>query len=285
METKRKGAQKSGFHHLLVVGWLEKVNEFAQQRLTETLLQFCTKWLSRLGHYGLMSAAALGFLLAAVYAIRFNTFTPFLLGLVWVLLVFVVQYTAVKFADAGATLIDSNPTSLSSKAFLDCLAFLSMIGGIVVLVVMTIQAIQSNAIYPFLIGLGIFVLLELLALLAYHPALVTVSVVRETTAGQEAIGIVTFFLKGLLKLVPIFFGVGVLIATVLLLIDFFKIFGEEYQAAMAWSGANVKAGQILYAGLLPFLSYIVFVLLYLVVDLIQAILSIPGKLDRLNKNK
>ena len=36
-------------------------------------------------------------------------------------------------------------------------------------------------------------------------------------------------------------------------------------------------------GLLPFLSYIFFVLFYLAIDVIRAILAVPGKLDEVIK--
>jgi hypothetical protein len=282
----KKGKAKGnggGSGHLFMVRILEKLVEFFRGLLTVDLLGFCIKWASKLGHFGLIVAAVLGFLFAIIFAIRVNSFYAFLFGIAWIVIVFVVQYTAHKFSHAGDTLIDNNPSSLSSKAFLDCFGFLALIGGVVALILHIIQAIQAESFYPFLVGLVVFVFLEFLALISFNPGTANVDIAEDTSAGQEALGIITFFLKALLRLVPIFFGVGVVAFTVMLLIDFFGVFGNELRVALAWERGNYTATMILYFGLLPFLSYIFFVLYYLAVDVIRAILAIPAKLDNLKK--
>lgn len=279
--TKKK--KEEGFGHLFMVKILEKLVDFFKGLLAVNLLDFCIKWASKLGHFALIVAAGLGFLFAIILAIRANDFFVFLYGIAWIILVFVVQYTAHKFSDAGEGLIKNNPTFLASKAFLDCFGFLALIGGVVVLIIHIIQAIQVGDIMPFLMGLGFFVFLEFLALISFNPQTATVEITKENSAGQEALGIITFFLKGLLKLIPIIFGVGLIVATVMLFIDFIGVFGDGY--AFAWQRGNWTATQILTFGLLPFISYILFVLYYLVIDIIRAILSVPDKLDELKKSK
>ena len=60
---------------------------------------------------------------------------------------------------------------------------------------------------------------EFLAMVTFHPDSISMAIVKETTAGQEALGIITYALKALMRLVPIVFGVGVLIFTIFILID------------------------------------------------------------------
>ncbi len=265
--------------HFFAVNLLEKLVEVFRGILTSNFLEFCIKWITRIGHIGIIVAAALGFLFALIFAIRANSFIAFLYGIIFVLLLFVLQYTAKKFLNAGETLIENNPTQLASQAFLDCFAFLALIGGVVVLILNIIKAIRLESIGVFFWGLGMFVLLEFLALVAFNPKEVNIKIVKTNSAGQEALGIITFFIKAFMRLVPIFFGVLIVVWTIMLFIAFIKLFGSSPD--YAWYSGSLHAIQILYAALLPFIAYIFFALFYLCVDVIKAILSIPEKLDKL----
>jgi len=268
-----KDAKQGAPAHLIMVNLLEKIVAFFRTKLTVGLLDFTVTWMYKIGHFALLVAAGLGFLLTMVYAIKFDSFNVFLTGIAWVILVFVVQYTAHRFSDAGEGLIRDNPTTLSSRSFLDCFGFLTLIGGVVVVIMSLVTAIRVDSFEPFLYGVGAFLFLEFMALISFNPSTVSVEVTKGTSAGQEAIGLITFFLKGLMRLIPIFFGVGVVIGTVLLFVSFIKLFGD--MANYAFQMANGNAVYILFSGLLPFVSYIVFVLYYLLIDMIRAILTIP----------
>jgi len=283
MEKKAKAKKIKGISHLFGVKLVEKFIEFTRGIFTEKILEFTLKWALILGHFALIVAAILGLLFAIIYAIRVNDFYAFLYGIAWVILVFVVQYIAHKFSDAGENLIKNNSTRLSSKAFLDCVAFIFMIAGLVIFIVSIINLIKTGELRVFLTGLGMAVFCEFIAMVSYNYKTITMDVVKETTAGQEAIGIITFFMKAILKLVPLFFGVGLVLGTVFLFINSFGLFGNQIKTASAWISGNITAEQILLAGLLPFIGYIVFVLYYLVIDIITAILSLPGKIDKLKK--
>lgn len=279
MAQAKKSGGKALTFHLFAVNLLEKLVEVFKGILTSSFFAFCVKWVTRIGHLAIIVAAGLGFLCALIFAIRADSFIGFLYGIVWVLLIFVAQYTANKFLDAGETLIQNNPTQLSSKAFLDCVGFLSMIGGVVALIIHIIRLIQGETFRDFLIGLGIFIFLEFLALLAFNHDEITIKVVKGNSAGQEALGIVTFFIKSYMKLIPIFFGVLIVVGTILLFIGLIGLFGDNPSMENIFEAAAIT----LIAALLPFIAYIAFALFYLCIDVIKAILSIPGKLDTLGK--
>lgn len=282
--TSPKEKKRKDFDHLFGFRILERFVDFIREKLTEKVLDFSTEWILKFGHYGMIAAAGLGFIFALIVAIRLDSFSVFLYGLAWIILVFVVQYTAVRFSTAGIKLVENNPAALSSKAFLDCFGFLSFIGGLIVLIVSIIWTIRGAGLSNLFIGLGIFVLLEFLALVAFHPETTSTKIVKETSAGQEALGIIVFYLKGVMRLIPIIFGVGILVATVLLFIDFIGVFGDRFKVESAWANGIDQAWQILLIGLLPFLSYLFFLLYYLVVDVIRSILAVPSKLDELKKS-
>lgn len=281
MEKEKKSAEAGFTFHLFAVNLLEKLVEAFRGIMTSRLLDFCTRWLSRIGHIAIIVAAALGFLFSLIVAIKANSFQAFLLGIAWVLLIFVVQYTANRFLNAGEALIKNNPTQLSSQAFLDCFGFLALVGGMVILILHIVTAIRAGSLEIFLLGLGAFAVLEFLALVAFNAGEVNIRIVKGNSAGQEAIGIITFFIKAVMRLVPIFFGILLVIYTIMLFIAGLRIFGSA--AGFAWLHCQYIAKDILSAALIPFLSYIAFALFYLGIDVIKAILSIPEKLDKLEK--
>jgi hypothetical protein len=277
--AQQKSSNNGITFHLFAVNLLEKLVGFFKGLMTSKLLAFCIKWLSLIGHIGLIVAAAIGFIFSLIFAIRANDFAAFGTGLIWVVLVFVIQYTAHKFSSAGEDLIKNNPTQLASQTFLDCFGFLVLIGGVVVFVMSLIDLIKGYGLISFLIGFGIFIFLEFVAMVAFNPQDIAVKMVQDNSAGQEAIGVITFFIKTLMKLVPILFGAAIAIGTVMLFIEGTRLFGDG--AGFAWVRMNdFIAPNIIYAALLPFLSYLFFVLCYLSIDIIRAILSIPGKLDK-----
>lgn len=269
--------------HLFGVRILEKIYTWLAGLLNEKVLDFSITWAGRIGHWALVAAAGLGFLFSLIFAIRVNKFDSFLFGIGWFLLVFVIQFTAQRFLGAGETLIRNNPSRLASRAFLECVAFLAAIFGVVVLISSIITAVRVGSLLPFLSGLGGFVFLEFLAMVTFHPQTITMEVVEETSAGQEALGIVTYALKAVMRLVPIVFGLGVLIFTIYIFIDGIGLFGNEMRTVSAWMKIQIHAPQVIVFAILPFLSYILFALFYLIVDIFRAILVLPEKLDKLSK--
>jgi hypothetical protein len=276
-KAKPKTTRGGGEFYLFGVRLLEKFIEFIKGVLTADVLNFSVKWLTKIGHIGLLAAAALGFLFGIIAAIRApaNGGTLFMYVIVFVIAVFVLQYTAYRFLPTGDSLIANNPTRLASKAFLDCVGFLAMLAGIVVLFFQIYVAIKLPSLTAFLTGLGVFIFLEFVALIAFNAETASMEIVEEASAGQEAIGIITFFMKTLLRLVPIAFGIGIAVFTVVMFIDSFGLFSDA-KFVMAVSTGMRDATQILTFALLPFLAYIVFVLFFLLVDVIRSILAIPS---------
>jgi len=277
MAQAKKSEGKELTFHLFAVNLLEKIVGFFRGLLTTSFFEFCVKWVTRFGHFAIIVAAGLGFISSLILAVKNNSFIAFVFGIVWVLVIFVAQYTAIKFLDAGETLIQNNPTQMSSKAFLDCIGVLSMFGGVAMLIMRLVNWVNFQ---DFLIhGLGMFIFLEFLALLAFNHDVITIKVVKGNSAGQEAIGIVTFFIKSFMKLIPIFFGVLIVVGAILMLIALISLFGKYPSMEKMVEPATL----VLIAALLPFIAYIFFALFYLCIDVIRSILSIPEKLDKLAK--
>ncbi|MCP4220781.1 MAG: hypothetical protein GY765_39500 [bacterium] len=265
-----------GNGHLFVVNLLEKLIVWCKGLMTANLLNFCIKWLSIIGHYAIFAAAGLGTLFSLIYAIKENDFRGFLMGVAGVLLLFVIQYTAHKFSSAGEKQIANNPSHMSSKIFLDCVGFLALIGGVALFIFSFVELIKGMPFIFFLKGVGVCVFMEFVALVAFNFKVVAVGIVEDNSAGQEAIGILSFFIKTVVKLIPILFGALLVLGTVMLVVEGVKLFGKD--AKVAWDIIYDDVGpQILGAALLPFVGYLFFVLAYLVIDIIRAILSLLDK--------
>jgi hypothetical protein len=190
-----------------------------------------------------------------------------------------VQYTAASFSTAGETLVKSSPSQLSSLAFLNCFALLTFVTGWIVLFTLAFQAIKTEQLLLLWTGLGIFLLCEYLACISMNPGLVNLTINPRLAAGEEAVGILAFLLKALLRLVPIAFGAGVAIGTVSMAFQYINFLAKNLYPPTALALAQVSANWILEAGLLPFAGFVGFAVLYLVINLIRSVLLIPGKLD------
>lgn len=275
-KAKPKAKPQGGEFCLFAVRLLEKFIEFIKGLLTADLLNFSIKWLTKIGHISIIVAAALVFIFGIIAAIRAQAGggSLFLNVVIFIIAIFVLQYTAHRFLPTGDKLIANNPTRLASKAFLDCFGFLAMLAGLVIFFFYIYMAIKLPSLTYFLMGLGAFVFLEFLALIAFNAETVSMEIVKEASAGQEAIGIITFFMKALLRLVPIAFGIGIAVYTVLIFIHSFGLFSDA-KFGFAVRSAMLDGSQILIFTLLPFLAYIVFVLYFLIIDVIRSILAIP----------
>ena len=118
-----------------------------------------------------------------------------------------------------------------------------------------------------------------------NPSLVHVEVEEGASTGDEAIGVLSFPMKAIVKTVPLAFGVGAITGAVLLVIAIVEAFGEpemvmdQFRGSMRVldpTGEGMRA--TVAAGLLPLAAYLAFLGYYLAIELIRAILAIPQKL-------
>lgn len=229
-----------------------------------------SQWFARLGHIGLVFAGMVGVAFTITAAIQAESFSVLIYGLCAIVLLAVVQYVAEKFLGAIDGLINSTPGYLQSPAFMRCMAVISEAFSVVVLINAIIIALQSEEIRFFWMGLGLSITLETVAFIALHPVLTSTNVVRDAPAGEEAIAIASFFVKLLLRLLPICFGIGVVIGTVLLAINTIGMI-----AGKAVFPDGFRAIRIIFAvGLLPIVAYVIYALFCLLVELLRAVLSV-----------
>lgn len=261
---------------VFVVRQVDAIKDLAKAKLTDSVFDSMAKWLARWGQYALFLAMAAGLLIGLVLTFRVGVDWLFY-GLGWVFIMLVAQYIAVKFLDSGKILIKSSPSKLSSQAFLDSVAVICLLGGAVALVVYVIQGIANGDMNAVWTGVGAFALLEFLAIIAMHPAMINITLESDANAGEEAIGVVGFFIKAFVKMAPIFFGVGAIIGAVDLCLNFIYTCGANSGVMKALVALPTSAKYILYAASIPLVTYLVFITTYLAIDVVRALLSLQDK--------
>jgi hypothetical protein len=283
----------SGFARNTLLGdFVGRVLGFVGDRLNPQLVQRSLALAKRWGHYAVLAGGALTIAYAIFAAIRGNSFSVFATGLGLVVALAVAQYAAMRFLDAADALIASTPSRVVSSAFLECaglmlvlLAVSSVLGG-------AYAAIASRNLFPLLPALLSGVIFTALGALALHPGMVN-NHPGTGTAGEEAIGLLSFAAKAVLKVAPLYFALFAATGALAVLWSFFATDGAFTNAALivlAWlpipfplAGGQIGSALIVFACLVPMFAYAGFLLQHLAIDLLRAVLSLPGKLDALRR--
>ncbi len=245
--------------------------------LSPSLVQSSCAILARLGMWAVLLFAAITLVTSIVIAAESDSFSAMLSGLLSAVIVLGLLYTAGKFCNAGQRIIEGTETQLSSRAFLDSIALLSIalavgsvIGGINI-------SSDMDSLYPLGIGMGLAAWWFFLAAVAFNPHLANCTVRSGASAGQECIGILAFLIKAKLRLVPIVFGVAAITGTVLYIIAFIRyIAADEFDRFPIFNELLAINGFINSAAALPLVVYLGSLVLLLLIDVIRAILRIPG---------
>jgi len=274
-----------------------------------------TKIFVTCGHYCLYLAMLASLGVTLTLAVKTGLLDPLLHGAVWLLALAVLQYAAGRFCVALDRLSRTTPGNVSTSVFLDSFALLNVVAGLAILLGSAVLAVRSDAYSLILAGLVLFIVCEYLAVVSLNPQTLGISVVSEAPAGEEAIGVLSFLLKAVLRLAPVAFGAGVLCGTLWLLSACYLLLmpPEGRDAVLALLGperlAGLEAGVdpaatpkmleiwpaqvaastatrwILGFAALPFLAYVFFLLFHLFLDVIRAVLSIPGRRDTMAESQ
>jgi GYF domain 2 len=242
------------------------------------------------GQILVLSGAALALIYGVVYAIKYNSFDIFLYGLASIFVLAVLQFVAKRLLDACASILKTSPTRVASVAVLECFGLLLLLAGLGALASGIITAIQLETLMPLLPALVAFTVLTASGGIALHPSLANVEE-APATAGEEAIGLFSFFAKSGLLLQPLLFGVYAAAGALVILLS---IFGQDTAFAaslVAFAPFDISAGSggplgviiIAASCLFPLVGYLSFLAYYLLIDVLRAILSIPQKLDQLRR--
>jgi hypothetical protein len=251
---------------------LEKLLAWARKVFPQAKFEALSGWFVKYGHAGVAAAVLLCLVFGVVAAIKLAGWIFLAQGIGLAAMLVILQFTAEKFLHAGDTLIKASPSRLGSEAFLDCLALLAELAGILGFLSFFAQARNTDQWSLLWVGIGVWALADAVACIALHPAMTNVAVDPQVSAGEEAIGILSFLVKLVVRVVPIAFGVGAVIGAVGLL---FGIGSVLRGGGLLGAHASVKLVAV--CACLPFASYVLFAFYHLAIDLMRAILSLPDR--------
>ena len=236
------------------------------------------------GIHAVYGAAALLLLAGVLLAIRMNAFAPIPIGIAAVAGLLVLQYTAYRLLATLDLAITANKSFLSSSAIPDCLValvgvgtLLATLGGLWTAVRLADGRVAFLSLATLLAGAYTIVV-------AAHRERLGVILNAECRAAEEAIGVLTFFIKLFLRFVPVAFAITVVVATLAVGSLLWKVLRTDVEnLPFLETQAMVAASSLLGGVAIPLAGYCVLLFYYLMLDVLSAILSLPAKIDALTQ--
>jgi len=258
--------------------WVESLLAAIARHTGRPFVEAASVLFTEVGHWGLY-AAMLGSLgLGIACAMRLHDYVPLMAQVVVLPALGIVQYVARRLLAACRRLAHTGGAKIGSPALLETCAVVAMLVGIVMLVGMTVLAVQARAVWLALPGLTAFIVLEYLAIVALNPETLDLSVDPEAALAEEAIGVLSFVVMTLAHLAPVLWGVGVVWAAVATILAAVAVFS---QVTPLWPLYAPQATVILLLILAPLWVYVKLFAYQLLVTLLRAVLAIPERLDRI----
>jgi len=246
--------------------------------LSDAVIRRLDALLLLVGGFGAYALIALAAITTLVIGIRLGSATLIIAAIVAVPVGLVLQYLSTKMLGSVDRLLNATRTEMTSAGFLEVVAVVLIILAIVAPILGIVDAIERTSLIPLATSVAAAVLALYGAAVALNPVLVNVHISGAATIGLEAVGIVTFLLKTFYRFTPVAFGVFVVYVSILFLELLIISFGSGY------AGAGLVLTAVLWnaalALLWPFVAYIVFVTVYLAVDLVRSILLVGRVADQ-----
>jgi hypothetical protein len=190
----------------------------------------------------------------------------------WVICIVLLYYIGSKLQSTCQSTINNNRFSIASQELIDTLITVNCVCAIIFFIAGFYFSIKTSDFNPLIFGaIGSLVTIYFVWILL-HPHLVTTYVESSTSAGLDAIALLSLGNKMFLRTNKLFFGLLPSIATFLLLNNLFKVFGDSSE--ILDGGIQGAVGFILIAvGLLsPLIAYAYFIFTYLILDVMRSIL-------------
>jgi len=236
-----------------------------------------------IGRYATYLAIVLNVIIGVVFGVRVGSKLS-LLGIGFAAIALVLQYSAIKSCSALKQLLQTTSLRMSSTAFLDSMALMMFVGGVVGLGGAVWMWQQLDQILYLITGIAIFLAVEQLGILLLHPGAFGITISRQASVGENAISIVSFFMMLPLRFVPTIFGLGTalsLIGTILALWLVATASSQGSELSTSYNLAYSSGYSTLCCAAVPLIAYVYFLFAYLLVDLIHSILILPDKIQKL----
>ncbi|NQT94098.1 MAG: hypothetical protein HQ559_15155 [Lentisphaerae bacterium] len=270
----RDTVKATTFRPAMGVESLQSLLEWCRNTFPAETFSSLGRFMVRAGHIALLVSLLLSLVFGVAAALKLSNWVYLLFGFGVALVLWVLQFTADRFLNAGDGLLADSPTKLRSTAFLDCACLLAEAAGILVFILSAMLAQGTQQWGLLLIGLAGWGLADAVAYVSMHPVLLNIDTSEDVSAAEEAIGILSFFAKAAVRIVPIAYGVGAVLGAVGLLVGIMSVISD---GLVPTAMASIQL--IGFCSLLPLLSYVLFAFYRLAVDLMKAVLGCRPSAD------
>jgi len=200
-------------------------------------------------------------------------------------LMVVSQYVLAKIRSASLRIISTSHSSISSRNLLDCVAVLLLLSAVAWLVAAIVAATKTPEVSSILTvvaeGLLGMVVLVLIASLALNPEALNVSVRPHGSAAGEALGLVSFVTKLVIRALPLWIGGMIAISAVKFIPALLRAIEIESGSPLVkFSGKTCV--EMTSLTLQYLLAYVVCLFYHLFVDTVRAVFKIR---DHTRKDK
>jgi hypothetical protein len=226
----------------------------------------------------LVIAEALVLLISIVAAIKCKEWVYPFYGVVLMGLLLGLQYAASRFLEITNAYIAGWRTRIGIAPLPAALAWTMVSVGLLLVLGGIVQAVRADYWEAFWKALGACAALDLMAWALIHPGIANVGVEEQVRGPAEALDVVAFLLKVILRIVPMVFGFGILAGVIWLVTGMVQVI--RMADVSSATGAYVFVAG---TALLPLVSLLVALPVRMHLGAIEAVLGIPGKLDALRK--
>jgi len=268
---------------LLPSALISSLVNFLRSMLSGSLFLSRSNNAETIGHLLLMFSIPLIGIAGLVLAIKTDSISLFLVNIGWIVALCIAQYTSWRSLSASRRLLSRTPTTIQNTFILDIAGVIFAILGCAALVMSIVFAVQSNNYSQILSGICVFAIFELSASLAFSPSSCNVNI-GPTSSGEEAIGLLSFFLKILLLLGPFVYFVASLGGCVLATGALYNLTINADEGLMQGIIYLESAKAIFVAGgFYPVVFYLIFLIYYLFIDVFRSILQIGNDVRKISE--
>ena len=232
-----------------------------------------------IGHLGILVVMSLLLVLGIITTIKSDSISVLIGTLVSLVILALAQYVAYRFLKASRGLLESTRSTINGKVLLDVIALILCIAAVGLFALGCFYAIKLSMFSMVIYGVLAMVIGLLAACLAFNPDVLNIHQEETASAGEEAIGLASFFVKCLLVLSPFVYFFGAVAACYTLVEGIYLTMKYDNLLAAA-AGTSLGTVVMVGAAFYTLVFYIVFLLYYLVIDVIRAILSIDRNVEK-----
>ena len=209
-------------------------------------------------------------------------------ALISLIAAFISSYIVYKMAGMFDRIISTSPCRISSKNIFSVFALFSALFAIAALVGGIYLAIEFESFVLSMYGLAVAILFFLIALYNSTTDDFAITEDVDASAGEDFIAICSFGVKVILRLIPIAVLVLSIIGICACIPEIFESYTvSEGNESRLMVGSMLNSMCLLafylFVGLIPLVAYFYYLASYISLDIIRAVLSLPKKLDLLNK--